>query len=131
MHGVTEHQATCRHRHLLLPSDNIEESELIASGHLRFKALKIISPTEYIIRPTAHSAGNNEPWKTINNFDEFNKMVSNMQAYYKDPANRKILQKLELGEKCVVETTHETFERAEIIAIIEKRYEKKKRAFSI
>ncbi|XP_055304540.1 putative ATP-dependent RNA helicase TDRD12 isoform X2 [Sitodiplosis mosellana] len=120
MHGVTEHQAMCSHRHLLLPSDILDDSEPMASGHLRFNVLKIISPTEYIVRPTELKAGEHGTWRTINNSDEFDDVNAKMQAYYKDTINQKVLHTLELGQKCVVQC-HEIFYRAEIIEIYEKR----------
>lgn len=121
MHGVTEHQEMCSQRHLLLPSDILDDSEPITSGHLRFNVLKIISPTEYIVRPTEHRAGEHETWQTVHNSDEFDEVNERMQAFYKDAANQKVLHTLELGQKCVVQC-HEIFYRAEIIAIHEKRY---------
>lgn len=121
MHGASEHQANCRHRHLLLPTDVLDDTELLLNGQLRFNVLQIISPTEYVIRPTAHRTGEKEKWQTINNSNEFDDLNTQMQAYYKDSDNQKALHTLELGQKCVVQL-HEIFYRAEIIQIYEKRY---------
>lgn len=88
MHGVSEHQGLCSHRHLLLPSDILDESEQITSGHLRFNMLKIISPTEYIVRPTSHpTSQHGEKWSTINKSDEFDR-AEIIDIYEKRYVNR-------------------------------------------
>lgn len=123
VHGIYEHQAheQCDYRHLLLPTDHLaDDTKQISSGQLRFNVLKVISPTEYIIQPTVHAAGQNEKWQMINSTDEFDNFYKKLQAHYKDEGNQSKLNCLELGEKCVV-IALQKFHRAEIIRIIEKK----------
>lgn len=123
MHGTTEHRAQCKYRHLLLPSDIMEEGSMQpTSGYLRFIIIKCISPTEYIVQPTYHATGHGEEYRRTNRSDEFESFNKQMQIHYKVESNRKALSSLELGQKCVI-LVREKYYRAEITCIIEKRYE--------
>lgn len=119
MHATNEHQPECKRRHLLLPFDVLsEESNPISNGQLRCNVLKILSPTEYVVQPTAKLT---DKWHIINDSDKFDELNAQMQAHYKEKTNRIVLNSLEMGEKCAIEL-HEIFYRGEIIGIIEKRY---------
>lgn len=121
IHGTSEHQANCDCRHLLLPSDLMDESsQQPTSGHLRFNLIKCISPTEYIVRPIFHSAGYGEEYRSTNGSDQFESLDEELQTYYKLESNQKVLGALELGQKCVISVQGKYF-RAQIVRIFEKR----------
>lgn len=121
MHGTNEHQANCEYRHLLLPSDLMEDSSLQpTSGYLRFNLLKCISPTEYIVQPTYHSTGYGDKYQIFNGSDQFESLDEEFQSYYKNEHNQQVLGALELGQKCVILVRGKYF-RAQIIRIFEKR----------
>lgn len=124
MYGSIEHGTDCSHRHMILSSDIVPESErIIQNGHIRFHVLKIISPTEYVVRPMMQLTENNK-WIDINRSNEFICCDLKLQGLYK---NLKSAEKLPgicdptLGDKCVVQVD-EKFYRAEIIEIDPKKY---------
>lgn len=119
MHGTKDHFTDCPHRHVLLQSDILTENQ-ITHGTLRFYVLKIISPTEYIVRPTELKSEGGQ-WNVVNGSDEFIYVDTQMQAFYKNENNVKCLAALKLGEKCVIEH-HEKFYRGEIIRINPRRF---------
>lgn len=122
MHATIEHGSECKYRHLMLKSDILTDDEnQITSGTLRFHVLKIVSPTEYVVRPIMlSSAENQQDWHIINGSDEFKVFDLQMQAHYKNDDSRKLLESLELGQMCVA-LWEERFYRAQIIRIIEKK----------
>lgn len=121
MHGTSEHQADCDCRHLLLPSDLLEESSIQpTSGYLRFDLIKCVSPTQYIVRPIYHSKGYGETYENTNESDQFDSIDDQLQAYYREEKNQKVLGTLELGQKCVISMRGKYF-RAQIVRIFEKR----------
>lgn len=121
MHGSSDHQADCQKRHKLLKSDILKEgSSQIECGIVRFHILNIISPSEYIVRPTELQTDENT-WTRIEGSDKFVILDAEIQAFYKNANNTKSLIALNLGEKCVIER-HDKFYRGEIIEIFSKRY---------
>lgn len=122
LHGTSDHQADCRKRHKLLKSDILEdESNKIDCGTVRFHVLNIISPSEYIVRPTELQTDENT-WKQIEGSNKFVILDAKIQAFYKNANNTKSLIALNLGEKCCIERDNK-FYRGEIIEIFSKRYD--------
>lgn len=118
MHGSSDHFSDCPNRHMILKEDILTGNQnQITTGNLRFHVLKMISPTEYIIRPTMLKS--EDQWNYINNSNEFIYLDTKMQAFYKNDQNVKCLPELKLGEKCVIEC-HGKFYRGEIIRIYKK-----------
>lgn len=91
----------------------------ITKGNIRFHVLKIISPTEYIIRPTMLKS-EEQKWIVVNGSDKFIYLDTEMQAFYKDKQNVKCLSTLELGEKCAIQGAHGKFFRGEILRVHKK-----------
>lgn len=122
MHGVTDHHTECNYRHLMLKSDILnDEQNQMPSGTLRFHVSKMVSPTEYLVRPIKiKPAGDQQDWSVINGSNEFNAMDLQMQIHYKQSGNQKLLGSLELGQICVA-LHEEKYYRAQNIRIIEKK----------
>lgn len=120
MHGSSDHYTDCMDRHMILDTDILtENTKQIPNGVLRFHVLQIITPTEYIVRPTQFKS-DGEKWNDVNGSDAFMRSDLKMQSFYKNAANVKCLTGLKLGEKCVVER-HEKFYRGDIIRVSSKR----------
>lgn len=118
MHGSSDHFGDCPNRHMILQGDILTGTQnQITNGNIRFHVLKIISPTEYIIRPTTLKS--EEKWNHINGSNEFIYLDTKMQAFYKNTENMLCLPELKLGAKCVVER-HGKFYRGEILRIYKK-----------
>lgn len=122
MHGVTDHHTECNYRHLMLKSDILDdEQNQMPSGILRFHVLKIVSPTEYLVRPMKiNLAGDQQNWTEINGSNGFNTMDLHIQIHYKQSKNQELLGSHELGQICVA-MHEEKYYRAEIIRIFEKK----------
>lgn len=122
MHGVTDHHTECNYRHLMLKSDILDdEQNQMPSGTLRFHVLKIVSPTEYLVRPMKiNLAGDQQNWTEINGSNGFNTMDLHIQIHYKQSKNQELLGSHELGQVCVA-MHEEKYYRAEIIRIFEKK----------
>lgn len=121
MHGSDDHSGDCANRHIILRQDILSGSHSqITNGTLRFHVLKIISPTEYIVRPTMLKS-ESEEWNFVNSSEEFIYHDTKMQAFYKSEENVKCLNALKVGEKCLIER-HGKFCRGEILCIYPKRY---------
>lgn len=90
----------------------------ITKGNIRFHVLKIISPTEYIIRPTMMKS-EEEKWIVVNSSDEFIYLDTEMQTFYKNEENVKCLPALKLGEMCAIQE-HGKFYRGEILRVYKK-----------
>lgn len=121
MHGSDDHFGDCASRHVILRQDILTRGipNQITNGTLRFHVFQIISPTEYIVRPTMLKSEEGE-WNPINSSNEFISLDIKMQAFYKNEQNVKCLSQLKLGGKCVVEYKGR-FYRGEILRIYPKR----------
>lgn len=121
MHGTSEHSNSCQKRHLLLQSDVLEDDKnQFIAGTIRFSVLKMVTPTEYIVRPVMYQEkGMQQNWKFFNS-DEFVCLDTEMQVYYKQCSNIRVLNSPTPGDKCAI-VEYEKFYRAEIIRCIEKQ----------
>lgn len=122
MHGINEHSLDCKYRHLMLQSDvlNVDENQ-ITSGTLRFLVLKVVSPTEYIVRPmTLSSTGKSQDFSAVNGSSDFKILDLQMQGHYRKLQDTHYLELFELGQVCVV-IWREKYYRAQIVRELEKR----------
>lgn len=120
MHASSDHFSDCKNRHMILQEDILTgaNQNQIIKGNIRFHVLKIVSPTEYIIRPTMRKS-EDEKWIDVNSSNKFIYLDANMQTFYKNKENEKLLPALKLGEKCAIQDMHGKFYRGEILRVYE------------
>lgn len=108
---------------MILPRDSQTEDGIDIVNKpdkvIRFSVLKMVSPTEYIIRPQmTRSAFGSSNWEQINDANEIAELDARMQSFHKDKLI--VLDPIELGKRCLV-IHHQKFYRAEVIQFFEKR----------
>lgn len=116
MHGNANHK-NCRLRHVLLPSDILNNENAFVNKELRFHLIKVISPTEYIVRPLKIRTGN--VWDEVNGSNEFLGFNMRFSFFYSLNANLKCVETIELGQLCVV-VVNDAPHRGQIIQIHEE-----------
>lgn len=117
LHGNTEHNA-CMNRHKLLPTDIATGENLYVNQELRFHLFKVISPSEYVVRPLKLRTISG--WKNIMRSDEYAVFKMGFHLHYVKPENQVHPDKIELGKLCVV-FVDIVPHRAEIIHIFPKK----------
>lgn len=118
LHGSTEHNA-CMNRHTLLPTDIATGENLYVNQELRFHLLKVISPSEYIVRPLKVRCTSNG-WKDIKQSDDYLVFKMGFHVHYVNPINQVRPDTIKLGQLCVV-FVDAVPHRAEIIRIFQKK----------
>lgn len=117
MYGNTEHTA-CKNRHTLLASDLPTGENAYVNQNIRFHLFKIISPTEYIVRPLKVRTSNG--WKIIMQSDEYAMFKIRFHIHYVNQDHLVRPHSIKLGQLCVV-FIDEAPHRAEIIHIFDKK----------
>lgn len=117
MYGNTEHTA-CKNRHTLLPSDLPTGEDPYVNQNIRFHLYKIISPTEYIVRPLKVRIS--DGWKIIIRSDEYAMFKIRFHVHYVNQNHLVRPRSIELGQLCVVFIDGAPH-RAEIIHIFGKK----------
>lgn len=118
---VHEHKA-CMKRHALLPTDiatDENDEPLYVNQELRFHLLKIISPSEYIVRPLKQRTSNG--WKDIMRSDESMVFKMRFHVHYVNSNNQIRPDTIKLGQLCVILVNETVPHRAEIIHIFPKK----------
>lgn len=117
MYGETSHRE-CQRRHTLLPIDILSDESGFVNRELRFHLLKIISPTEYIVRPMKIRIDNK--WKDINCSNDYITFNLQFLLHYSYEENFKVHDSIELGSLCVIRVRNVP-QRGEIIEIHKKK----------
>lgn len=117
LHGSTEHNA-CKNRHTLLPTDIATGNNLYVNQELRFHLLKVIGPSEYIVRPLKVRTSNG--WKDIMRSDDYAVFKMRFHVHYSNPIHQIRPDIIKLGQICVV-FVDTVPHRGEIIHIFQKK----------
>lgn len=99
MHDETHYQAKCRNRHMILPFDVLKDPIAHYTAMIRFKLIKVISPTHYIVQPLKMKS---DKWRFINSSNSFQIIINTkFTVHYNNSSNRMVQQPIELGFLCV------------------------------
>lgn len=118
LHGNTEHNG-CMNRHTLLPTDIATDENMYVNQELRFHLFKVISPTEYIVRPLKVRLEPNR-WKDIMRSNDYVVFKMGFHVHYVNPNNQVRPDNIKLGQLCVV-FVDTMPHRAQIIHIFPKK----------
>lgn len=125
MHGRSNHESSCRERHLLMPSDvPLPDSAAPRSGGIRLKILNIFSPTRYAVRLLTKKLTVSPVWEPINQSDAYMDFNRKFNKYYSDSSNIRDLLTTEMDKLCAIEDNNgpsHAFHRGRIILINEKK----------
>lgn len=113
MHGTNNHKE-CQKRHMLLPSDVPTGEMAYINKEIRFAVQKVISPTEYIVRPLQMRTANG--YTNINASNEFINFDMEFRMHCLIEGHLKSSESIEIGQLCVVIDEHYAY-RGEVIEI--------------